>query len=325
MATVLITGGSGFIGGRLIKRLVAEGHRVRAVARSDASARKVQALGAIPVQANLWDLQSLRAAMSGADLTFHTAARTPRIGTRQQFWADNVTGTDNALRAARENGVRRFIHVGTEAVLMDGRPLVDVDETAALRPDSRAHYSASKATAEQLVLQADQTRMETVVLRPRMVWGAGDTTLLPELVSMVEAGRFAWLGGGGHLTDTTHVDNAVEGLVLAAEHGRPGQAYFVTDGTAVTFREFVTNLLATQKVTPPKRSLPYGVARTVTAAGESLWRLLRVKGAPPLDYMSLWLSGRQCTIDITKARTELGYTPVKTQQEGLAELRSHAA
>lgn len=320
MATVFVTGGSGFVGSRLITRLVKHGHAVCALARSDAAAGKVKDLGAVPVRGDLADVAGLRAAAAGSELAFHAAARTPGRGTRKQFWTDNVDGTANLVRAVREAGVQRLIHVGTEAALMNGQPLVNVDESAPLRPDSRAHYAASKAAAEQVVIKANGS-LETIVLRPRFVWGAGDTTVLPELVDMVNSGRFAWIDGGQHLTDTTHVDNAVEGLMLAAERGRPGQAYFVTDGAPVVFRDILTELLATQGVSAPTRSVPYGVAKTVAAAGETLWRSLRLKGAPPLDYMSMWVSSRECTIDITKARTELGYQPMKTQQQGLAELR----
>ena len=319
MGSVFVTGGSGFVGSRLITRLIADGHTVRALARSDAAAGKVQGLGAVPVRADLADVAGLRAAAAGSELAFHAAARTTRGGTRGQFWADNVDGTANVVRAVREAGVRRLVHVGTEAALMDGQPLVNVDESAQLRPDSRASYPASKAAAEQVVIEANGS-LETVVLRPRFVWGAGDTTLLPELVNMVNSGRFAWVNGGRHLTDITHVDNVVEGLMLAAGRGRPGQPYFVTDGAPVVFRDFLTDLLATQGVSAPNRSVPYGVAEMVAVAGETLWRSLGLKGAPPLDYMSVWVSGRECTIDITKARTELGYQPVKTRQQGLAEL-----
>lgn len=325
MSEVLVTGGSGFIGGRLITRLIADGHAVRALARSDSAARRVGDLGARPVRGDLDDVAGLREAAAGCELAFHCAARTTRGGGRARFWADNVHGTANVVRAVREAGVRRLVHVGTEAALMAGRPLVGVDETTPLRPDSPALYSASKATAEQLVIAANGDGLETVVLRPRFVWGAGDTTVLPELVAAVRAGRFAWIGGGRHTTDTTHVDNTVEGLRLAAERGRPGEAYFVTDGEPVVFRDFVRQLLETQSVDAPTRSLPYGPARALTAAGESLWRGLRLKGAPPLDYMSLWLSALECTIDISKARTELGYAPVRTHAEGLVELRAQHA
>ena len=96
---------------------------------------------------------------------------------------------------------------------------------APLRPDSPALYSSTKAQAERLVLDANRDGLETVVVRPRFVWGRGDTTLLPTMVELVRSGRFAWVGGGEHLTSITHVDNAVEGLVLGATRGRPGNPY----------------------------------------------------------------------------------------------------
>jgi nucleoside-diphosphate-sugar epimerase len=211
--------------------------------------------------------------------------------------------------------------VGTEAALMAGQPLVGVDEDTPLRPDSRALYSSSKAKAEQLVRDANGNGLETVVIRPRFVWGRGDTTLLPAMTAMVRAGRFAWIAGGRHLTSTTHVDNVVHGLLLGAERGAPGGVYFVTDGAPVVFRDFVTRLLATQGVTPPDRSLPAPVARAVATVGETAWRLLPLPGRPPLTRLAVWLSALEATIDITRARTELGYAPVRTIDEGLEELR----
>ncbi len=160
------------------------------------------------------------------------------------------------------------------------------------------------------------------MVRPRFVWGRGDTTLLPTMVEMVRAGRFAWIGGGGHRTSTTHVENTVEGLVLGARRGVPGNAYFVTDGEPVVFREFVTELLGTQGVEPPARSIPEPLARGLAAAGESLWRTLPLPGRPPLTRFAYWVSAQECTIRIDKARDQLGYRPVRTIGEGLDELRA---
>ena len=220
MTAAFLTGGSGFIGGRLIERLRGEGHGVRALARSDAAAERVRERGAEPVRGDLSDVAAMRAGADGCELAFHAAATLGDWGRREDFERGNVEGTDNVLRAAREAGVRRFVHVGTEAALMAGQPLVEVDETVPLRPDSPALYSATKARAEQAVLAANSERFETVVVRPRFVWGLGDTTLLPVMVGMVRAGRFAWIGGGRHLTSTTHVDNTVEGLILGATAGQ---------------------------------------------------------------------------------------------------------
>lgn len=316
-----VTGGSGFIGGKLVERLVAEGRPVRALARSDAAAERVAALGAEPVRGDLADRASLAAGATGADIAFHLAAHLGEWGPWSEFERGNVEGSRNALAGCAEAGVERFVHCGTEASLMAGEPLVDVDERAPLRPDSRAPYPATKAKAELAVREANREGFETVALRPRFVWGKGDTTLLPEMVATVEAGRFAWIGGGRNVTDTTHVDNVVEGLILAAGKGRPGEAYFVTDGEPVTFREFVSALLRTQGVEPPERSVPAWTAAPMARLCEAAWKALPLKGTPPMTAFRSWLLTQECTIDISKARSELGYAPIVTHEQGLAELR----
>ena len=337
-AKALVTGGSGFIGGRLIESLVGDGHGVRALARSRSSADSVAALGAEPVRGELGDPGSLRAAATGCDVAFHAAAKVEDFGPWEEFEGDNVQGTRNVAEACAAAGVSRLVHVSTEAVLIAGDPLVGVDETAPLRTDSRAPYSRSKALAERALLAAtpgnpvgpgreaeEPTGMDSVVVRPRFVWGAGDLTLLPEMVEMVRSGRFVWIGGGRHLTDTTHVDNVVRGLRLAADRGRSGEAYFVTDGEPVVFREFVSDLLRTQGVEPPTRTIPIPVAGVLAAGGELAWRLLPLGGSPPLSRFAFWVSSQECTIDISKARDELGYAPSRTRHEGLAGLREAPA
>jgi nucleoside-diphosphate-sugar epimerase len=319
--SAFVTGGSGFIGCALVRRLVADGWTVRALARSDASARVVSERGAEPVRGDLDDGASMAAGAAGCEVAFHCAAHLGDWGARADFERGNVQGTRNALGAARQAGVRRFVHVGTEAALLAGQPLVEADERAPLRFDSPALYSSTKARGEEAVIEANRNGLETVVVRPRFVWGRGDTTLLPAMTEMVRAGRFAWIAGGKHLTSTTHVDNVVHGLLLGAERGAPGGVYFVTDGEPVVFRDFVTRLLATQGVTPPDRSLPAPVASAVATVGETAWRLLPLPGRPPLTRLAVWLSALEATIDITRARTELGYAPVRTIDEGLEELR----
>ncbi|MFL5830047.1 MAG: NAD-dependent epimerase/dehydratase family protein [Solirubrobacteraceae bacterium] len=322
MSTVFVTGGSGFIGGRLIERLVADGHAVRGLARSDGAAARISERGGEPVRGDLADVDAMRSGATGCELAFHAAAMLGDWGTREEFERGNVEGTRNVLTACAEAGVRRFVHVGTEAALMAGQPLVDVDETAPLRPDSPALYSSTKARAEQLVLDANRDGFETVAVRPRFVWGRGDTTLLPTMTEMARSGRWAWIGGGRNRTATTHVENTVQGLVLGAERGRGGNAYFVTDGEPVGFREFVTQLLDTQGVEPPSRNIPAPVAGALATVSETAWRLLPLPGRPPLTRFTYWVSAQECTIKIDKARQDLGYEPVKTREQGLAELRA---
>lgn len=322
MPSAFVTGGSGFIGSRLIRRLVKDGWAVRALARSDAAERGVTENGGKAVRGDLENTDSIAAGAAGCELAFHLAAHLGDYGPWEDFERANVDGTRKTLDGCTRAGVRRFVHCGTEAALMAGQPLVGVNETSPLRPDSPAPYPATKARAEQAVCDANREGFETVVLRPRFVWGAGDTTLLPEMVSMVEAGRFVWVGGGGQLTATTHVENVVEGLMLAAAEGTAGEPYFVTDGEPVVFREFVSDLLRTQNVEPPERSMPTWLGGAVAAGGELAWRVLPLRGRPPLTRFTYWVLTQECTIDISKARGELGYVPIISRQEGLAELRN---
>jgi nucleoside-diphosphate-sugar epimerase len=111
----------------------------------------------------------------------------------------------------------------------------------------------------------------------------------------------------------------------AAERGVSGEAYFVTDGEPVVFREFVTELLATQGVEAPTRSMPAPLAHLMAAGGEAVWRTLRLRGTPPLTRLAYWLLALETTIDISKARDELGYEPRVTTEEGMAGLRAEAA
>jgi nucleoside-diphosphate-sugar epimerase len=319
--TAFVTGGSGFIGGQLVERLRSEGWEVRALARSERSAEAVSALGAEPVRGDISSAGEVRAGASGCSVAFHAAAHVGDWGPRSEFIRDNVQGTLNTLAGCSAAGVGRFVHVGTEAALMAGEPLVQVDESAPLRPDSPSLYPSTKAMAEQAVRQANRPgSFETVVVRPRFVWGPGDTTILPSLAAAVKSGQFRWIAGGRHRTSTTHVDNAVEGLWLGATRGVAGAAYFVTDGEPVVFRAFVTRLLATQGIEAPSRELPVGVANALAAGGEAAWRALPLPGSPPLTRMALWVSSQECTIDISRARAELGYEPVVSIEEGLAGL-----
>jgi nucleoside-diphosphate-sugar epimerase len=319
--TAFVTGGSGFIGGRLIERLRSEGWNVRALARSERSAEAVRDRGAEPVLGDISRVDSIREGASGCSHAFHAAAHVGDWGTRSEFVRGNVLGTRNTLAGCAAAGVERFVHVGTEAALLAGQPLVNADESEPLRPDSPSLYPSTKALAEQAVRQANRpAAFETVVVRPRFVWGPGDGNVLPALLAAVRSGQFRWVGGGHHRTSTTHVDNVVEGLWLGAARGVAGAAYFVTDGEPVVFRDFVSRLLATQGVEAPSGELPLPVARAIAAAGEAAWRALPLPGAPPLTRMALWVSSLECTIDISRARAELGYAPVVSIDEGLAGL-----
>ena len=303
MKRAFVTGGSGFLGGRLLPALRARGIDVTALARSDASAAAVTALGATPARGDLENLPSL----AGYDVIFHCAAHTDQWDPVDVHMRINVEGTKHVLAAA---GTARVIHVGTEAVLADGHPIIRADETRPLPAKAMGAYPLTKGLAEQAAVAAG-----AVVVRPRFIWGRGDTSVLPEIVAQVRAGKFAWIGGGHYLTSTCHVDNVVEGMLLAAERGRPGEIYFLTDGAPVDFRDFMTKLLATQGVDAGSRSLPRWLVRATVALTSWMKR-------PPITRTAFALIAHEVTVDDSKARRELGYTGGKSIEAGLAEMRS---
>lgn len=315
MKRAFVTGGSGFVGGRAIRELRARGVEVAALARSDASARAVEVLGATSVRGDLDDRAAMQAGMAGSDVVIHAAAHVAEHGPLADFLRVTVTGTENALAAARAAGVPRFVHVSTEAVLADGKPIVQADESRPRTPHPAGPYPLSKGLAEERVLAANTGGLATVIVRPRFIWGAGDTNLIPRIADLVKRGRFAWIGGGRHLTSTCHVDNVIEGTLLAAERGAPGAIYFLTDGEPVEFRAFLTQLLAAYGADPGDRSIPLWLARTVAA-------LTGWMKQPPVTRTAVALIGQEVTVVDTKARRELGYTSHVSRDCGLAELRS---
>lgn len=316
-----VTGGSGFVGGHLIRRLVTDGTEVVALARSEVALTRVQDLGALAQRGDLASQERLAEGMRGAEVVYHCAAVVGSNVGRAEAWRVNVEGTRNVVRAAREAGVRRLVHVSTESILHDGRPLDGVDETYPVPEEGHlSHYAATKAEAERIVLAANGDGLETIAIRPRLVWGPEDGTWLPALVEKVGLGVFRWVDGGSHLGSTCHVYNLVDALVLAAKSGRPGAAYFVTDGPPRTFREFAGTYLATAGVEAGDRSVPGWLMRAAGATLETLWRLLPIKSPPPVNRVEAYMVSHPQVFDDTAARRELGYRPVISIRDGLAEL-----
>jgi len=320
--SVFVTGGSGFVGRQLIGDLVAGGRPVRALARSSASADVVRRRGAMPVAGALGDIAALTEGMRGCTVVFHAAAKVALWGDWRDFERDTVQGTASVIAAARAAGVPTLVHVGTEAVLADGGPIIDADETRPIPLHPNGPYPRSKALAEQMVRAANGPSLRTVVVRPRFIWGEGDTSLLPRLAAAMQAGTWIWFGDRHHRMSTCHVANVSHGMKLAAERGRGGEVYFLTDGEPVAFEAFITRLVGTCGVTPPRWGAPLWAADLIAATGEAVWPVLGrlTGGEPPLSKTAVNLFFREVSVSDAKARSELGYAPVISIEEGMRGL-----
>ena len=315
---IFVTGGSGYLGRNLIRRLVRDGHAVVALARSAASAARVEALGATAVEGDMLDPASLEAGMAGCTRLVHAAADTGHGAFEADQHQTNLAGTTNVFTAARRAGIARGVHVSTEAVLLSGAPLIDADETTPIPARHAGSYSASKAAAERAALALDSAQCPIVVVRPRFVWGRDDTTALPQLAAAARSGKLAWIDGGHYRTSTAHIDNVCEGIALALEKGRGGEAYFITDGAPVEFRAFVTRLLQAAGLEVPAREVPRWLLVSLAHVGDFLARISRGRVHGPIGLQELGTVGTEVTLNIAKAERELGYHPVISIDQGMA-------
>jgi nucleoside-diphosphate-sugar epimerase len=266
----------------------------------------------------------MTAGMRGCAKVFHCAALASDWGPKGEFYRHNVIGTQSVIHAARNAGVKTLVQVSTEAVLVGGRDIVNADESWPLPDNPQGHYPWSKGLAERAVLAANSADFRSVIVRPRFIWGRDDTTLLPKIVKAAQNGALKWVDGGNYLTSTCHVANVCEGMVCAAQKGRGGETYFLTDGSAVPFREFLTALLATQGIQAPTGTIPKPIFASAAYLCEWIWRLLpSYLPPPPLNITAYKLIGGEVTVDDSKARRELGYTSSVSRVAGLAEL-THA-
>ncbi len=323
---IFVTGGSGFVGNALVRRLVAEGHDVTALARSEAGSRRVREAGARPVPGDLADLRQdaapapdWLAGLQGTDAVVHAAARMEFWGPDALFRQANQIPTVALHAASVAAGVRRFVLVSAASVSTGSlrRPVVDES-----MPEGRPNiaYSRVKLATERALRDARSGSTELVMLRPPFVWGRGMTTI-DEMAAVARAGRFAWIDHGRHIVDFVHVENLVGAVVLALTRGRHTGAYYVTDGTPMPIRDFLTPLLATRGVDlSDSRSVPLAIAAPTAAMMDRAARLLRRTSAPPLTNWLVSFTGRDRSYDITAARTELGYSPGVTLDEGIARM-----
>lgn len=316
---IFITGGSGFIGSAIIKKLNSK-YEFLAMARSESSADKIEKLGATPVVCDLESVQSKH--LQDAQIVIHAAAFVAPWGKREDYWKGNVLGTENMLRVSKETGIKRFIHLGTEAALFDGTDLNSINELQAYPAKPRFLYSKTKAEAEKRVISANETEVfETVSIRPRLVWGPGDTTVLPNLKRMVDSGAFKWINGGKAMTSSSHIDNLIHGIDLAIDKGRGGECYFITDEEDHSFREFLGGYLDTVGRKPGKGNVPGWLAKTIAWWAEGIYRLFGIRKQPPITRFSAAIMTANCTIHSDKAFKDLGYRPVISVKEGFAQLK----
>ncbi len=324
----VVTGGTGFIGGRLVEELVAKGHRVKCLVRDTSSVKMLKELGAELCHGDLGDSESLRRLPEGGDVVFHLAALVSDWGERREFRRFNVDATRTLLEASVKSGVKRFVHMSSSTVVWKSdfwsvHNLIDVDETLPCREQYNDYYNESKADAERLVLGFNKGNgLETVVIRPSNVWGAGDTVILPRIAAAARKGILHPMGSGGRTVTPCHVSNLARALLLAAVSGKaPGNIYFINDGVKIGYIDFLRKQLKAAGIDwTPGFSVPYKLAYSAAALMELIYRAGKSKKPPVLTRFAVAALAGSRSYSIEKARRELGYEPSVDLDEGMREM-----
>jgi len=320
---VLVTGGGGFLGGAVVRGLLARGDQVVSVARGDYPG--LRALGVETVRGDLAEPGVARRAAQGCDAVVHVAAKAGIWGAAADFARSNIDATREVVAACRALGITRLVHTSTPSVVHDGGSIRGGDESLPYAARFSSPYPRTKVVAEQLVLAAADDRLGTVSLRPHLVWGPGDTQLVPAILQRARAGRIRFVDGGGAVQDTTYVDDAVAGHLCALDRVAPGAAcsgrpYFITSADPRPVRDVVNAILAAGGLPPEHRSVPLPVAVGAGAVAEGVWRLLGRSEDPPMTRFLAEQLGTDHWFDVSAARRDLGWAPVVGLDEGFRRL-----
>ncbi|MEX0613094.1 MAG: NAD-dependent epimerase/dehydratase family protein [Pirellulales bacterium] len=328
MMHALVTGGGGFLGGYIVEALLARGEQVRNFGRG--AYPQLQRQGVEVVRGDIRDPIAVTNACRGIDCVFHAAAM-PGIGMLRRVYDEvNRLGTENVIAGCRTAGVSRLVYTSSPSVVFAGQDQCGIDEATPYdfrwMEANAAYYSLTKARAEQAVLGANNRELRTCALRPHLIWGPGDTHLVPRLIARARSGRLRRVGDGTNLIDVTYVKNAAEAHLLAADAldgeaaSAAGKAYFISQGEPVNCWQWINEILALVNLRPVKKSMSLKTARRIGIVCESVHRLLRLNGEPP---MTRFLAAQLATshwFNISAARRDLGYQPRVTTAEGMLRL-----
>ncbi len=313
MTKIALTGATGFVGAALARALAAQGYEIVALARPTSRRDHLADLPITWVQGDVTDRESLRGKFGGADWLIHAAGMLGQAGVPESaYFQLHEQGTNNVLAEAETAGIERILYVSSPGVLgpITGPP---ADESASLAPSNS--YERSKAAAEQVALVYARGGLPVVVARPEFIYGPGDVHVLG-LFKAVQNGRFFTISGGKHTCHPTYIDDAVTGMLLALQKGRPGEIYHITGPEPVTFHELGTTIAAALGAPPPKLNLPKPLALLGAAGLELLAKMTRRQ--PPLSRTGVAFFSEDRRFSWQKAAAELGYAPQFDLQTGVA-------
>jgi nucleoside-diphosphate-sugar epimerase len=320
--SIIVYGGSGFLGGGIVRRLVELGCR-RVVCFSRRPAPELQRLGAEVIRGDIRSRRAVVNAAKGCTGIIHTAAKAGIWGPRSEYYAINVTGTENVLAACAAHGISPLVYTSSPSVAYSPTGHVEnIDEHEPYPDHYLANYPETKAIAEKKVLGEPNKNLSAAAIRPHLIWGPGDPHLLPRVILRAASGKLKILGDGHNLVDMTYIDNAIEAHIKAFEFLRQSKppvrkVYFVSDDAPVEIWQWLNSLLAKLNISPVTKNIPFKKAYIAAGIIEAVFKFLPL-AEPPITRFAVGQLAYSHYFNISAAKNELGYKPVISHDKALS-------
>ncbi|MEM1222611.1 MAG: NAD-dependent epimerase/dehydratase family protein [Verrucomicrobiota bacterium] len=316
---VLVTGGGGFVGGRLIDGLLDRGFSVRSFGRSPQ--KSLEAKGVEVICGDLADSESVKKAVSGMDAVFHVAAKAGIWGSWDSFYQPNVIGSRNIVQACKAHDVDRLIYTSTPSVVFNRKAISGGDESLPYGQRWLCHYAHTKAIAEKETLAANSDHLRVIALRPHLIFGPGDPHLLPRVIDSAVAGRIKVIGAGQNRVDVSFIDDVADAHLNAFDALErlqgAGRAFFISQGEPVMLWPWLNGILERLDHLPLERKVPLPLAYAAGGLAELIWSFLKKSGEPPLTRFVAVELAKDHYFNIESARDVLGFCPKTSMEDAL--------
>ena len=318
MKTVLVTGATGFLGKYVIEELAEHGYQVRAFGRNSKVGRSLENSSVSFFKGDLTKADDVLEACKGMDLVVHAGALSTVWGPWEDFYQANVLGTKYVLEACRQTDIQRLVYVSSPSVYAAPKDQLAIKESDAPEENNLNNYIRSKLASEKLF--KDYPDVPSIILRPRGLFGIGDTSILPRVINLSQKIGIPLIEDGRQLMDMTCVENVALAIRLAL--GAPeakGEVYNITNGEPRAFRDLLEESLTGLGYPIKYRKIPASLISGIASSLEFLYKTLNLKGEPPLTRYTYYLLRYSQTLDISKAERELGYCPKISISEGIEQ------
>lgn len=316
----LVTGGGGFVGKAIVKRLVKLGIKTTVIGRHRYP--EIEQLGVECIVGNVSDQVQMHKAAAGVDIVFHVAALAGIWGAWKDYYTTNVLGTEVVVASCLKNNVPMLVYTSTPSVVFNRADITGADESLPYAEEYLCHYAKSKVMAERIVLRANSTSLSTCALRPHLIWGPGDPHLFPRLLESGRKNILKRVGDGSNLVDISYIDNVAYAHILAAKNlsetgTAAGKPYFISQGEPVNLWNWINQLFVAMNINEVQASLTFPFAYRLGGLLEAIYKIARLKNEPKMTRFLAEQLAKSHYFSIENARNDLGYEPVISTAQGL--------